>query len=200
MRETQPPTSGSIAGAMRGSRTQPELFSEVFRSCAQRVLGNLVSMTRDAELAAELTAETFAVAFEKRARFRGHSDGELFGWLNAIARNKFVDSLKRGQVERTAIESLGLHVPQISDSDAADLEFEHASAEARAALVRELERLPRRQRDAIVMRVIHELSYDEIADATATSVAASRQHVSRGLSAMRGRLKEIDTKVVEENE
>ena len=57
-------------------------------------------------------------------------------------------------------------------------------------MLRHLERLPTDQREAVRLRVLEELDYDEIAARTGASEPAVRQRVSRGLKWLRGRIDE----------
>jgi DNA-directed RNA polymerase specialized sigma24 family protein len=63
-------------------------FSRFYR---EHVDGVLIFFTRrcfDAQVALDLTAETFAQAFASRRGFRGGADGEAAAWLFAIARRQ----------------------------------------------------------------------------------------------------------------
>jgi DNA-directed RNA polymerase specialized sigma24 family protein len=64
------------------------------------LLGFFCRHTRDAELAADLTAETFAAALGTRRRFRPEA-GSATAWLYGIATNQ--DSL-RGTERLTAVD------------------------------------------------------------------------------------------------
>ena len=48
--------------------------------------------------------------------------------------------------------------------------------------------LPSAQRDAIQLRVVDDLGYDEVADHLSTSEEAARARVARGLSSLRSQL------------
>jgi RNA polymerase sigma-70 factor (ECF subfamily) len=74
-----------------------------------------------------------------------------------------------------------------------DAALERVEAVASAELIRvELregfDALPPDQRDAVVLRVLLDHDYAEVASASGVSEAVARKRVSRGLSAMRARL------------
>ena len=73
-------------------------FAECYRRHEDAVLGFFLRRTRSAELAADLTAETFAGALASRDRFDPEA-GEARGWLFGIARDVLGRSLERGRVE-----------------------------------------------------------------------------------------------------
>jgi RNA polymerase sigma factor (sigma-70 family) len=58
------------AQLLLASRKDPAAFRELYDRWADRLLAYFYRGTLDPEVAADLLAETFAVAFERRARFR----------------------------------------------------------------------------------------------------------------------------------
>jgi RNA polymerase sigma factor (sigma-70 family) len=146
------------------------------------VLAFFLRRVRRADLAADLTAETFAAALGGR-RTHDPARGEARGWLFGIARNVLASSLRRGRVEDDARQRLGLERLVLDDAALARVE-ELAGAPALAAL----EDLPPDQRDAVAGRVVHEHSYEELAAALRCSESVVRQRVSRGLRTLRSRL------------
>jgi RNA polymerase sigma factor (sigma-70 family) len=139
--------------------------------------------TPDAELAADLTAETFAAALAARRRYRRRG-GRADSWLFAIAYHKLADAQRRGCAEDRARRRLGIERIELTDDDIARIEG-LGQPDSVAALVREL---PSDQREAIQAHVIEERGYDEIAAELETSEAVVRKRVSRGLAAIRRRL------------
>jgi DNA-directed RNA polymerase specialized sigma24 family protein len=102
----------------------------------------------DAELAADLTAETFAAALEGRRRYAPER-GPAAAWLYGIARRQLVTFHRRGHVERRA----------------------------------------RRKRAAVRARIVEDHDYEQIAAAQSITEPAARQRVSRGLAALRARMR-----------
>src|SRR5918999_157322 len=79
----------------------PAEIEELYRDHARRLAGYLMRATRDAEVAADLTAETFAAALVSRERSRREL-GAPTTWLYAIAANKLRDWRRRGYAEDCA--------------------------------------------------------------------------------------------------
>ena len=65
-----------------------DAFAALYDREAQAVLVFIARRTLDAELALDLTAETFAHAFRGRRSFRGSTEMEERAWLYAIARRQ----------------------------------------------------------------------------------------------------------------
>lgn len=160
----------------------PEDFAAFYRRHEDPVLAFFLRRTASAELAADLTAETFARVLEGRDRF-DPALGDVGAWLFGIARNLLATSLKRGRVDDDMRRQLRLQ-PLVLD-DAALERIEQLS-ERRA--LDALSALPEDQRDAVFGRVVDQQSYDELAASLRCSESVVRQRVSRGLRALRHRL------------
>jgi RNA polymerase sigma factor (sigma-70 family) len=155
-------------------------FVELYDGHAEAVLRYFARRTLDPEAAFDLTAETFAEAFASRAGFDPER-GEASAWLFGIAQHQLGSYLRRLTVESRARKRLGIAEHHLSEGDyeriEAMIDFAAVGRQVRSAL----QRLPAEQRQAVVYRVIEELSYDEIAERIGCSQDAARARVSRGL-------------------
>jgi RNA polymerase sigma factor (sigma-70 family) len=158
-----------------------DVFMELYRREREVVMVFIARRTFDVSVAADLTAETFALAWGARSRLRGRSEEEVRGWLFTVGRRQVARYFRRSRIERRATERLGISVPVVSDDDVAAIEERAGLAELRASVRVELERLSDDQRAALRLRVVDELSYDEVADALGITEQAARARVSRGL-------------------
>jgi RNA polymerase sigma-70 factor (ECF subfamily) len=134
--------------------------------------------------AADLTAEAFARVILGIHRFRGSRPGSGTAWLLGIVRHLACDYARRRQVEGRARMRLKLepgYAPSASDDLDARLSAEQASAEIREAFAA----LTIPQQTALQLRVVDELSYEEIAELTNSTSQAARLHVMRGLRRLR---------------
>jgi RNA polymerase sigma-70 factor (ECF subfamily) len=105
-------------------------------------------------------------------------------WLFTIARRQLGRYLRRGYAHQSALRRLGLRTPVAHEDDLAAIE-EAAGVEAvRSELAAELERLSAEQRDAVRLRVIEEMPYEEVAVRLGVSEPTARARVSRALRAM----------------
>ncbi|HEX5556370.1 MAG TPA: RNA polymerase sigma factor [Gaiellales bacterium] len=158
----------------------PAAFVAVYDQYSEALLRYFARRTLDPEVAFDLTAETFAAAFATRERF-DPARGDEAAWLYGIARHQLGSYLRRLQVESRARERLGLPNRPLASGDHERIEemidFASVGRQVRSAL----EDLPAEQREAVVYRVIDELSYTEIAERAGCSEDAARARVSRGL-------------------
>ena len=165
------------------ARSDAASFERFYVRHVDELLGFLARRTRDAELAADLTAETFAAALTARRRYRAHK-GSAAAWLYGIALKKLADAQRRGYAEDRARRRMGMERIELTDADIARIEG--LAGDRTASLL--VAGLRPDQRDAVVAHVVHERSYEEIAGELATSEAVVRKRVSRGLAAARRRI------------
>jgi RNA polymerase sigma factor (sigma-70 family) len=165
------------------SRGDASSFERFYVRHVDELLGFFARRTRDAELAADLTAETFAAALTARRRYRPQK-GSAGAWLYGIALKKLADAQRKGYAEDRARRRLGMERIELTDADIARID---ALADDRTASALVAGLAPD-QRDAVVAHVVQERSYEEIAGALGTSEAVVRKRVSRGLQALRRRM------------
>lgn len=173
----------SDAELLVAARADASAFRELYERYADRIYRYHLSRSREPDAAHDLTAETFAQAWLSRARFRDEAGGSAAPWLFGIARHILLVSVRRGQLERRACERLGL-LAAASDEAAEAMPTERWLDGVDEALAH----LPPAQQDAIRLRVVEDLGYDEAAERLATTPQAVRARVSRGLSALRKHL------------
>ena len=157
-----------------------EAFLRVFRERGQGLLGYFARRTFDPHVAADLTAETFAVAYQSRAKF-DPSRGEPGAWLYGIAQHLLGSYRRTFRVERTARDRLRLPDRPLSSEDCDRIEqlidFEAVGRQVAEAL----RELAVDQREAVSLRVVDGLSYEQVAVRVGCSQEVARARVSRGL-------------------
>ena len=156
----------------------------LYRYCARRV---------GPDLAEDVVAQTFLVAYERRHTFA--QDQPPLPWLFGIATN-VLNRHRRDEVRgyralaRTGTDPL--LVPAAQESHAARAE-ERADARTTARKVAGvLAKLPRRQRDVLLLFAVAELSYAEIAEALDLPVGTVQSALHRARTKMRKALEGED--------
>jgi RNA polymerase sigma factor (sigma-70 family) len=160
-------------------------FAIFYRRHVDAMLRYHARSTRNPEVAADLTAETFAAALEAKHRFTP-GGAPARAWLFGIGMRKLADYRRRGYAEDRARRRLGMERIAPTDEDLRRIEWLAGDVEV-ASLVDEL---PTDQRRAVTARVVDERDYEDIAGELQISPAGVRQRVSRGLAVLRGRLRE----------
>jgi RNA polymerase sigma-70 factor (ECF subfamily) len=166
------------------SLSDADAFADFYALYVPRVSVYFVRRIFDPEVAVDLTAETFALALERRRQFRGRSPEEEQGWLFAIARSLLHGYWRKGRVEQAAVVRLGLERPSLESEDIAYLHRQAGLDSLRGRLAEALGAVRPEQAAAIRARVLQERDYAEIAAEFQTSPDVIRARVSRGLKTM----------------
>jgi RNA polymerase sigma factor (sigma-70 family) len=177
------------AQLIREAQRDPDAFAELYRRHASAI-ARWFSSRVPQRIAGELTAETFAQAALSLRRFRDEADGSAAPWLFGIARNLLRRSLERERVADAARKRLGAPLNAYSD-DEDELVDRVDAVQLRPVLEVALRRLPARQREAVQLRVIRALDYEEIANSVGCSQVAARIRVARGLNSLSRLLKGV---------
>lgn len=170
------------AGDLRAFERLVLRYERRIYNLALRLLGS----PADAE---DATQEAFVRAFTSLASFRG--DSQFGTWLYRVAVNACHDELRRRKRER--VDDLGA-APARARPGAAGTDPERMveRAEVHDLVGRALADLPAEYRAAVVLRDLHDLSYEEIADALGVAVGTVKSRIHRGRQLLRSRLAELE--------
>jgi RNA polymerase sigma-70 factor (ECF subfamily) len=170
-------------------------FDKLVADRSGEIYGLLYRLTEDSEEARDLTQETFLRAFQNIARFRGDSD--LKTWLYRIAinqaRNRWRWWRRRRKDFTVSIDAeTDDGIPALANSLIADggnnPERESLARERETLLRTALRSLAPSYREAVVLRDIQGLTYEEIATALDITVGTVKSRISRGRDELRKRL------------
>jgi RNA polymerase sigma factor (sigma-70 family) len=153
----------------------PELhgrYREIYRYVRRR--------SHSASDAEDVTQEVFADAARALGSVAG--DAPPLAWLYTVAERRLIDRARRTARRR---EVLGDAMLEVVSSQAPDYGSEVGRA-LRAALAR----LPRQQREVVVMKLVHGRSFAEISSAVDAGEGACRMRFVRGLEQLRTFLRE----------
>jgi len=153
-----------------------EAFAVVYDRHVRQVFA--WARARVGEHAADLTAEVFARAWLSRRRFHDESEGSAFPWLCGIARNVLRDSLRKHRVEQAARVRLGLPLEVAADPEYEAVDSRLSLPEAALTAIATLSEP---ERELLLLRVVEERPYSEIAVRLRCSPQTARARVSRAL-------------------
>jgi RNA polymerase sigma-70 factor (ECF subfamily) len=183
-RMMRPARSSSDAELAAATPGDPQAFGELYRRHERAVLAYFLHWCRSPELAADLTAETFAAALGSLPSYESDR-GEVRAWLFGIARHVLARSVESGRVEDEARRRLGMPAVLVDDET---LERIEAIASLNGSALRLLDELPEPMRSAVSGRVVDEREYLELAQSLSCSQSVVRQRVRRGLARLRDQL------------
>ena len=155
-------------------------FAQIVRSHGQGLFAHAFSRLHDVQAAEDAVQETFVRAYRAMPRFDG--DFHLRAWLHRILTNVCHDEGSRRQRDGLLIDLVSCQ--EVGGGDAADVDIERL--DVRPDVVAEaLGQLSESYREALVLRYVEELSYQEVAAATGVSEGNARVRVMRGRVALK---------------
>ncbi|KLR56469.1 RNA polymerase sigma factor RpoE [Diaphorobacter sp. J5-51] len=165
----------------------------------QRRIERLVArMVRDTDLVADITQETFLRAYRALYQFRG--EAQFYTWLYRIAVNTakkaLVDMKRNPVVTESALRGSSDSEDETSFLDRELISDETpetvlAAQEIAAAVNAAMEALPEDLRQAVTLREIEGLSYEEIAVAMECPIGTVRSRIFRAREAISARVKPL---------
>lgn len=173
------PSDGELVAR---SCSHPDAFVGLFERHFAVVYGYLARRVGPA-LGEELAAETFTVAFAKRARYRPETP-DARPWLFGIAVNLLRTQRRKERRELRAFARTGVDPVSGPHDELLDRVVHDA---ATRELARALGRLGAKDREILLLFFWADLTYEEIAVALGVPVGTVRSRLSRA----RGRLKEL---------
>jgi RNA polymerase sigma-70 factor (sigma-E family) len=150
-------------------RSQDDGFDEAFDalfSSARQIAVRLVGNGPEAD---DVAAEALARAYSRWSKIRELDYRDA--WVMRVAANVALDVLRRSRRP--------LPAPVVDTVDPAE------STVTRLALAEALRRLPRRQRDVVVLRYLADLSEADVAESLGVSAGSVKQHAHRAVDALR---------------
>ncbi len=171
-----------------------EMLVVKYQRRIERLIGRMV---RDTDLVADIAQESFIRAYRALPQFRG--DSAFYTWLYRIAVNtakKALVDLKRDPLVTEAALSAGDDDEETSrrglePSDVATPDALLASKEIAATVNAAIEALSEDLRQAITLREIEGLSYEEIADVMNCPIGTVRSRIFRAREAIAQRLRPL---------
>ncbi len=181
-----------VERTIAGDQGAFELLVIKYQRRIQRLIGRMV---RDVDLVEDIAQETFIRAYRALHQFRG--DAQFYTWLYRIAVNtarKFLLELKRDPtVSENALrpDDDGDETFWAGNEPTTDETPESvlAAKEIAAAVNQALGDLPEELRQALTLREIEGLSYEEISEAMACPIGTVRSRIFRAREAISARVK-----------
>ncbi|GAB3655625.1 SigE family RNA polymerase sigma factor [Actinocorallia lasiicapitis] len=151
--------------------------SELYRGHALGLVRLALISTGDRQAAEDCVQEAFLGLYRNWDRL--HDRDKALAYLRSSVLNRCRDVHRKSRFRRTE------HVPPVWSAEAAVLHDEE-----QRAVVKALQRLPERQREALTLRYFLELTESEIAAAMDISVGTVKSTTSRGIASLERILKE----------
>ena len=169
----------AIADARAGDGHAFSRLVAAYQTPIYNLCYRLLSNPHDAEEAAQ---ETFLRAY---ARLNGYDPGRPFkSWLFAIAHHHCIDRLRRQRLTLLSLDDEPVLQPAIWRAATRTPEEQAMRREREADVQQALTTLRPKDRSALIMRYWYALSYEEIAQVTASTVSAVKSRLHRARCAL----------------
>lgn len=132
----------------------------VYRQHAEMVFKYLMSLTRDADLAEELTQETFYQAVRSIQRF--DESCKITTWLCAIAKNQYLAYVKKYARIQYEPDVDMIHAGIMKTAESAEAEAIQQTGQME--LLKKLHAFPEPGREVMYLRLFGNLSFREIGE------------------------------------
>ncbi len=166
-----------------------EAFRHLVEAYEKKVLALTLRMCKHKEDAAEAAQEAFLAAWQGLPFFRG--EAAFSTWLYRLASNACVDLLRKEGRHRAhagpSLDDEELPLPLPDDGPTPQEAAERR--EMREQVERGLRQLPEEYRQALILREIQQLSYEEISKVLEVDLGTVKSRINRG----RRRLREFLT-------
>jgi RNA polymerase sigma-70 factor, ECF subfamily len=169
-----------VASGDAGLTSDLLALEELYRRYRRPVQQYLYQLCSSADQAEDLAQETFIKAATGLLTFRGECS--VATWLFRIARNAYLDSLRRPSPARIDTDEL-LAIPDTASYG--DPARQYAASEQRDLIGLALAQLPEKYRSILLLRDAEDLSYVEIGDVMGLSMAAVKVNLFRARRAFR---------------
>ena len=133
-------------------------IEEIYKEYSITVYKYLFCLTQNRDISEELTQETFAIAVEDIKKFRGEC--KLSVWLCQIAKHLWYKELKKSK------KSVNVSLEEVNDNILYDESLEEliCEKEEKLKLFKDMQKLDEKSREVMYLRMVGNLSYEEIGE------------------------------------
>ncbi len=159
-------------------------YDGLIRPMESRMMRSIWRIVRQKEAAEDALQEALALVWKKRDTVARHPNPQAL--ILKISVDAAYDAVRKSR--RRLRHEIQVARGEYADVSAAPPAREAEDKSLRAEVLEAIGRLPKRQASAVLLRVVEEQSYEEIAKAMGCSEATARIHVMRGRAVLARRL------------
>ena len=175
----------------RYSVGEEDAISEIIDRYKKRVFDYIRNMVKSEALADDIFQETFIKIVKSLSENRYVESGKLLSWMLRIAHNQVIDYFRKTKSEaKVSYDNCEVNVlnnKNLVDSNVEDRIIEKQQHQTIRRLV---ERLSAEQKEVVILRHYHGLSFKEIAEKTGVSINTSLGRMRYALINLRKRIEE----------
>lgn len=166
-------------------------ISQLIERHSRRVRDYINMMVKDSDLANDIMQETFIKAVRVIDTGRYTDNGKFLSWILRIAHNQVIDHFRQQKQNRQINEAeAGYDIFSSLRLTEGNIEESIISSQIEADIRRMVEELPDEQREVVMMRYFHGLSFKEIAEQTDVSINTALGRMRYALINLRKMIRE----------
>lgn len=169
--------------AWRAAGGDEDAFAQLVGLHEKKVYGLALRMCGNPEDAADAAQEAFLAAWKGLPRFRGEAGFST--WLYRLTSNAAIDHLRRVKRQRgeVSLDGGGPGLDAVDDAPSPQAQAEET--ELREAVAEGLSMLSEDHRQALLLRELRGLSYEEIASELRVDLGTVKSRISRARGSLR---------------
>ena len=169
--------------ARRAAGGDEDAFAQLVGLHEKKVYGLALRMCGNPEDAADAAQEAFLAAWKGLPRFRGEAGFST--WLYRLTANAAIDHLRRVKRQRgeVSLDGGGPGLDAVDDAPSPQAQAEET--ELREAVAEGLSMLSEDHRQALLLRELRGLSYEEIASELRVDLGTVKSRISRARGSLR---------------
>jgi RNA polymerase sigma-70 factor (ECF subfamily) len=155
-------------------------WEALLKAYSRKIYNLCYRFTGRMEEAEDVTQEVFIKVFQTLKSYHA-AQGSFGTWLNRVARNHLVDHYRRARKDRVT-SSLEDELPEAEQQPSPHMEptGQVESRERREVLQQGLDKLSPDLREAVILRDLHDLDYEEIAQVLSVPQGTVKSRINRG--------------------
>ena len=169
--------------ARRAAGGDEDAFAQLVGLHEKKVYGLALRMCGNPEDAADAAQEAFLAAWKGLPRFRGEAGFST--WLYRLTSNAAIDHLRRVKRQRGEVSRDGGGPGLDAVDDAPSPQAQAEETELREAVAEGLSMLSEAHRQALLLRELRGLSYEEIASELRVDLGTVKSRISRARGSLR---------------
>jgi RNA polymerase sigma factor (sigma-70 family) len=136
----------------------------------KRVFSYIMMVVRDRHLAEDIFQDTFIKVIQTLKRGSYNDEGKFLPWVLRIAHNLVIDHFRRQKRMPLVDAGEDFDIFSVLTLRQGNVEDRIVKDQVRTDMRKAIEKLPREQREVLVMRHYLDMSFKEIADSTNVSI------------------------------
>ncbi len=155
-------------------------WEALLKAYSRKIYNLCYRFTGRVEEAEDVTQEVFIKVFQTLKSYHA-AQGSFGTWLNRVARNHLVDHYRRARKDRVT-SSLEDELAEAEQQPSPHMEptGQVESRERREVLQQGLDKLSPDLREAVILRDLHDLDYEEIAQVLSVPQGTVKSRINRG--------------------